>query len=84
MTVSLVKFLKKQKCLIQTKKLGKARNFLKIINKAIKTKLVNYLAVKKFDILLHKKWSFPFKISSVNVTKSAVSCVLVHIYGRSP
>ena len=38
-----------------TKKLGKARNFLKIINKAIKTKLVNYLAVKKFDILLHKK-----------------------------
>ena len=23
---------------------------------------------------LHKEWSFPFKISSVNVTRSAVSC----------
>ena len=28
---------------------------------------------------LHKKWSFPLKISSVNVTKSAVSCGFGHI-----
>ena len=28
---------------------------------------------------LHKKWSFPLRISSVNVTKSAVSCRLGHI-----
>ena len=26
------------------------------------------------DASLHKKWSFPLRISSVNVTKSAVSC----------
>ena len=29
---------------------------------------------------MHKKWSFPFRISSVNVTKSAVSCGFGHIY----
>ena len=29
---------------------------------------------------LHKKCGFPFRISSVNVTKSAVSGVLVHVY----
>ena len=28
---------------------------------------------------LHKKWSFPLRISSVNVTKSAVSCGFGHI-----
>ena len=31
---------------------------------------------------LHKKWSFPLRISSVNVTKSAVSCRFGHIYWR--
>ena len=29
---------------------------------------------------LHKKWSFPLKISSVNVTKSAGNCGFGHIY----
>ena len=29
---------------------------------------------------LHKKSSFPLRISSVNVTKSAVSCGFGHIY----
>ena len=33
---------------------------------------------------LHKKWSFPLKISSVNVTKSAVFCGFGHIYWRKP
>ena len=33
---------------------------------------------------LHKKWSFPLGISSVNVTKFAVSCGFAHIYGRNP
>ena len=33
---------------------------------------------------LHKKWSFPLNISSVNVTKSAVFRGFVHIYWRSP
>ena len=31
---------------------------------------------------LHKKWSFPFRISSINVTKSAVSCGFDHIYQK--
>ena len=33
---------------------------------------------------LHKKWSFPLRISSVNVTKSAVFCGFGHIYWRNP
>ena len=33
---------------------------------------------------LHKKWSFPLRISSVNVTKSAVSCGFGHIYCKNP
>ena len=32
---------------------------------------------------LHKKWSFPLQISSVNVTKSAVSCGFGLIYWRN-
>ena len=32
---------------------------------------------------LHKKWSFPIKISSVNVTKSARNCGFSHIYWRN-
>ena len=32
---------------------------------------------------LHKKWSFPSRISSVNETKSAVSCGFGHIYWRN-
>ena len=34
-------------------------------------------------ISLHKKWSFPLRISSVNVTKPAVSFVFGHIYWRN-
>ena len=33
---------------------------------------------------IHKKWSFPLRISSVNVTKSAVSCGFGHICWRNP
>ena len=33
---------------------------------------------------LHKKWSFPLRISSVNMTKSAVSCGSGQIYWRNP
>ena len=35
-------------------------------------------------ISLHKKWSFPLSISSVNVTKSAVFYGFGHIYWRNP
>ena len=31
---------------------------------------------------LHKKWSFPLRVSSVNVTKSAVSCEFGHVYWK--
>ena len=39
--------------------------------------------VKTFLSLL-KKWSFPLKISPVNVTRSAISCGFGHIYWRNP
>ena len=32
---------------------------------------------------LHKKWSFPLRISTVSVTKSAVFCGFGHIYWRN-
>ena len=35
-------------------------------------------------VTLHKKWSFPWRISPVNVTKSAVSYGFDHIYWRNP
>ena len=31
-------------------------------------------------LILHKKRSFPLRISSVNVTKSIVSCGFGHVY----
>ena len=34
------------------------------------------------NLTLHKKWSFPLRNSSVNVTKSAVSCGFRLIYRR--
>ena len=40
--------------------------------------------VKALCQSLYKKWSFPLRISSVNVTKSAVSCGIGHIYWRNP
>ena len=33
---------------------------------------------------LHKRWSFPIRISSVNVTKAAGNCGFDHIYWRNP
>ena len=33
-------------------------------------------------IILHKKWSLPLRISSVNVTKFAGNCGFEHIYRR--
>ena len=40
--------------------------------------------LKKTKHSLCKKWSFPLRIYSVNVTKSAVSCGFGHIYWRNP
>ena len=36
------------------------------------------------NMSLQKKWSFPLSVSSVNVTKSAVSFGFGHIYWRNP
>ena len=38
----------------------------------------------KIHTALHKKWSFPLRIFSVNLTKSAVSCGFGHIDWRNP
>ena len=38
----------------------------------------SYRSMKE-EYSLHKKWSFPLRIFSVNVTKSAVSCGFCHI-----
>ena len=37
-----------------------------------------------FNYTLHKKWSFPLRISSLNVTKFALSCGFGDIYWRHP
>ena len=37
-----------------------------------------------FQITLHKKWSFPLRISPVNVIKSEGNCGFRHIYWRNP
>ena len=34
----------------------------------------------QMHMTLHKKWSFPLRISSLNVTKFAISCGFGHIY----
>ena len=42
---------------------------------------MKYLNLPKFDyVKLHKKGSFPLRISSVNVTKSAENCGFGHSY----
>ena len=34
--------------------------------------------------ILHKRWSFPYRIFSVNLTKCTRNCGLGHIYWRNP
>ena len=46
--------------------------------------LNKFLAIDFNEQTLHKKRNFPLRISSVNVTKSAVSCGFGHIYCRNP
>ena len=40
--------------------------------------------ISSHQLPLHKKWSFPIRIPSVNVNKSAVFCWFRHIYWRNP
>ena len=53
------------------------------ISKNVMSGLIE-LTQKKCQLTLHKKWSLPLGISSVNVTKSTVSCEFDHIYWRNP
>ena len=49
--------------------------------------LFNYLddcLVVSFKYTLHKRWSFPLRISLVDVTKSLEYCGLGHIYWKNP
>ena len=48
---------------------------------AVKTTTTSYVFCR---YALHKKWSFSLKISSVNVTKSAVFFEFGQIYWRNP
>ena len=45
--------------------------------------LNKFLTIDFNKQILNKKWNFPLRISSVNVTKSAVSCGFDHIYWRN-
>ena len=62
--------------------------FSKILKINLRQKLIQHLLIKqevpKQEVLLHKKWNFPLRISSVNVTKSAGNCGFGHIYRRNP
>ena len=44
--------------------------------------IVNLISLSTHSRALRKIWSFPLKISLVNVTKSAVSCGFGHSYRR--
>ena len=46
--------------------------------------LLAIIFIKNIHPLLHKKLSFPLRISSVNMTKSTVSCGFGHISLRNP
>ena len=61
-----------QKCERQTKPTKQIIKYIK----------VNYYyhIDNSYAISLHKKWSFPLRISLVNVNKSAGNCGFVHIY----
>ena len=53
----------------------------------IRKQLLRYILrtkAQKNKHILHKNWSFPLRISAVNLTKSAVSCEFGHNYYRNP
>ena len=76
-------------CLLLTN-FGEHFQILKILRNHSKLSFALFLQYKFFTVhlfltlSLHEKWSFPLRTSSVNVTKSAVSCVFGHIYWRNP
>ena len=53
-------------------------------NDCVGSKTYMHRVTKALVLTLYKKWSFPLRISSVNVTKSAGNCGFGHIYCRNP
>ena len=51
---------------------------------AVLMNLNNFLTIDFNKQTLHKKLSFSLRISSINVTKFAVSCGFGHIYLKNP
>ena len=58
-------------------------NIAKFFIEHLRSLLLHSSQSTKSQKSLHKKWSFPLRISLVNVTKSAVSW-FGHIYRRNP
>ena len=56
------------------------------LNKGTKTKYVEILFRVRwiYQRALHNYWSFPLRISSVNVAELAVSCEFGQIYWKNP
>ena len=66
------------------KSIGKKVQYINKHNTSIRKYIKNILVESEQQLSLHKKWSFPLRISSVNVTKSSDSCGSGHIYLRNP
>ena len=47
-------------------------------------RIENSTMAARFQVSLHKKWSFPLRISLVNVSKSAENCGFDHISWGNP
>ena len=66
------------------KSIGKKVHYINKRNTSIRKYIKNILVESEQQLSLHKKWSFPLRIPSVNVTKSSDSCGSGHIYLRNP
>ena len=66
------------------KSIGKKVHYINKRSTSIRKYIKNILVESEQQLSLHKKWSFPLRIPSVNVTKSSDSCGSGHIYLRNP
>ena len=66
------------------KSIGKKVQYINKRNTSIRKYIKNILVESEQQLSLHKKWSFPLRIPSVNVTKCSDSCGSGHIYLRNP
>ena len=78
-----VSCLKSNRLIWNTKLFQSWPNFrLKVLTSSFIKGITSFFSCILFIRTLHKKWSFQLRISSVNVTKSAVSCRFGRIYWR--